>query len=136
MTIIIVDNFGFGSIGALSEQSGSQAFGCRFNERGDGPRLDGERLEVDFAANAASFGAAVFRADTADTFRTALADARAHDGTAVVYVRVDAQGRFGGSGAWWDVPVAEVSTLESTQAAREIYETNKQQERLYLTPTA
>jgi len=136
MTIIIVDNFGFGSIGALSEQSGAQAFGCRFNERGASGRHDGTRLEVDFAANAASFGAAVFTADTADTFRTALADARAYDGTAVVYVRVDAQGRFGGSGAWWDVPVAEVSTLDSTLAAREVYEVNKQQERLYLTPTA
>jgi len=135
MTIIIVDNFGYGSIAALSEQSGAEAFGCRFQERGEGIRLDGPRLEVDFAANAASFGAYVLRADTAAGFRAALADARAHNGTSVVYVRVDEQGRFGGSGAWWDVPVAEVATLASTLAAREAYDAHKQQEHLYLTPT-
>ena len=49
-----------------------------------------------------------------------------------MYVRVDAQGRFGGSGAWWDVPVAEVSTLESTQQAREVYERNRADQHLYL----
>ncbi|GAA3339249.1 3D-(3,5/4)-trihydroxycyclohexane-1,2-dione acylhydrolase (decyclizing) [Curtobacterium pusillum] len=136
MTIVIVDNFGYGSIAALSETLGSQTFGTRFNERGEALRHDGRRLEVDFVANAASYGAEVFSADTADTFRKALDDARAYDGTAVVYVRVDAQGRFGGSGAWWDVPVAEVSTLESTKDARATYEQNKEEQRLYLTQSA
>jgi 3D-(3,5/4)-trihydroxycyclohexane-1,2-dione acylhydrolase (decyclizing) len=136
MTIVIVDNFGYGSIAALSETLGSQTFGTRFNERGDALRHDGRRLEVDFVQNAASYGAEVFSADTADTFRSALDQARAFDGTSVVYVRVDAQGRFGGSGAWWDVPVAEVSTLESTQAARAVYEEHKREQHLYLTQSA
>ncbi|MBK0296777.1 hypothetical protein IAE22_33195, partial [Bacillus sp. S34] len=86
--------------------------------------------------NAASYGAEVFSADTADTFRSALDQARAHDGASVVYVRVDAQGRFGGSGAWWDVPVAEVSTLDSTRDARATYEEHKREQRLYLTQSA
>ena len=64
--------------------------------------------------------------------RDALASAKAYDGTSVVYVQVDAQGRFGGSGAWWDVPVAEVSTLDSTKAAREVYESHKAEQHLYL----
>ena len=132
MTVVIVDNLGYGSIAALSETLGSQTFGTRFNERGDGMRHDGERIEVDFAANAASMGAAVFTADTADTLRKALDEARATPGTTVVSVRVDAQGRFGGSGAWWDVPVAEVSTLGSTQRAREVYEGKRADQRLYL----
>jgi 3D-(3,5/4)-trihydroxycyclohexane-1,2-dione acylhydrolase (decyclizing) len=136
MTIVVVDNYGYGSIAALSEQSGAQAFGCRFNERGEALRLDGTRIEVDFPANAASYGATVFTADTAETFRDGLAAARATRGTSVVYVQVDAQGRFGGSGAWWDVPVAEVSTLESTQQARAAYEQNREGQHLYLVPSA
>ncbi|HEX4401995.1 MAG TPA: 3D-(3,5/4)-trihydroxycyclohexane-1,2-dione acylhydrolase (decyclizing) [Galbitalea sp.] len=132
MTVVIVDNFGYGSIAALSETLGSQTFGTRFNLRSDGYRHEGERIEVDFAANAASYGACVFTASTGDSLTEALAAAKAHDGTSVVYVRVDAQGRFGGSGAWWDVPVAEVSELDSTKSAREVYEESRRGQRLYL----
>lgn len=132
ITFVIVDNYGYGSIAALSETRGAQAFGTRFHERSGTGRHDGDRLEVDFAANAASYGAKVWTAATADAFRDALAEAKAFDGTSVVYVQVDAQGRFGGSGAWWDVPVAEVSTLESTQQARAEYETARAAQRLYL----
>ncbi|MEZ3161163.1 3D-(3,5/4)-trihydroxycyclohexane-1,2-dione acylhydrolase (decyclizing) [Microbacterium sp. BWT-B31] len=132
ITFIIVDNFGYGSIAALSETLGSQTFGTRFHERGSGTRHDGSRLEVDFAANAASYGAKVWSADNATDFAAALQEAKDYDGTSIVYVRVDAQARFGGSGAWWDVPVAEVSALESTQHARVVYEENRAKQHLYL----
>ncbi|MFC6355392.1 3D-(3,5/4)-trihydroxycyclohexane-1,2-dione acylhydrolase (decyclizing) [Luethyella okanaganae] len=132
MTIVIVDNYGYGSIAALSESRGSQGFACRFNERGKGERHDGARIEVDFAANAASYGATVWRADNAESFRAALSEATAFEGTSVVYVQVDAQARFGGSGAWWDVPVAEVSTLESSTLARQEYEREREAQHLFL----
>lgn len=132
MTFVIVDNFGYGSIAALSETVGSQAFGCRFNERGEALRHDGERLEVDFAKNAESLGAEVWTADTADTFSAALEEAKAYDGTSVVYVRVDSQARFGGSGAWWEVAVPEVTELDSGHEARRVYEEHKAGQRLYL----
>lgn len=132
MTFVIVDNHGYGSIAALSETVGSQAFGTRFNERGSASMHDGRRLDVDFATNAASYGAKVLTADNADNFASALETAKAFDGTSVVYVLVDAQARFGGSGAWWEVPVPEVSTLESTQEARRSYEENITAQRLYL----
>lgn len=132
MTFVIVDNQGYGSIAALSDTLGSQTFGTRFNERGEALRHDGARLEVDFVANAASYGAKVWSADTAETFRSALEDAKAYEATSVVYVQVDSQARFGGSGAWWDVPVAEVSTLDSTLEARTRYEEAQAHQRLYL----
>lgn len=132
MTFVIVDNQGYGSIAALSDTLGSQIFGTRFNERGEALRHDGARLEVDFVANAASYGAKVWSADTAETFRAALEEAKAHEATSVVYVQVDSQARFGGSGAWWDVPVAEVSTLDSTLEARTRYEEAQAHQRLYL----
>jgi 3D-(3,5/4)-trihydroxycyclohexane-1,2-dione acylhydrolase (decyclizing) len=36
------------------------------------------------------------------------------------------------SEAWWDVPVAEVSALASTQKAREAYDEAKRAQRPYL----
>ena len=132
LTVVIVDNHGYGSIAALSDTLGSQAFGTRFNLRGRDGLLDGDRIDVDFAANAASYGAPVFTAETAERLRAALKQALDVDGPSVVYVKVDAQARFGGSGAWWDVPVAAVSSLESTKQARAAYEQARAEQALYL----
>lgn len=132
LTVVLVDNHGYGSIAALSETLGSQTFGTRFNHRGGDGRHSGGRIDIDLPANARSYGAEVFEASTADGLRTALEKAAASAGTSVVYVKVDSQARFGGSGAWWDVPVAEVSELESTQQAREVYVDKRADQRLYL----
>ena len=122
ITVLLVDNYGYGSIAALSETRGSQGFACRFNYRGEDGQFSEDRIDIDLAANAASYGADVFTAATADELQKALADAAGIDNTVVIYVKVDAKGRFGGSGAWWDVPVSEVSELDSTQQARKEYE--------------
>jgi 3D-(3,5/4)-trihydroxycyclohexane-1,2-dione acylhydrolase (decyclizing) len=132
LTVILVDNHGYGSIGALSETLGSQGFGTRFTHRGDDGRLSGDRIAIDLPANARSLGADVLEASTADQLRSALAKAAESDHTTVIYTRVDEQGRFGGSGAWWDVPVAETSTLETTQAARATYAEMADQQRRHL----
>ena len=133
ITVLLVDNYGYGSIAALSETRGSQGFACRFNHRDDdGQFSDDARVDIDLAANAASYGAAVLTAATAAELTQALADAKGIDNTVVIYVKVDAKGRFGGSGAWWDVPVSEVSELDSTQQARKEYEAEVAGQRLYL----
>ena len=132
ITILLVDNYGYGSIAALSETRGSQAFACRFNYRGEDGQFSEDRIDIDLAANAASYGADVFTATTADELKKALADAADTENTAVVYVKVDAKGRFGGSGAWWDVPVSEISELDSTRDARKEYEEQIASQRLYL----
>jgi 3D-(3,5/4)-trihydroxycyclohexane-1,2-dione acylhydrolase (decyclizing) len=132
ITVVLVDNHGYGSIAALSETRGSQGFATRFNYRGDDGQFSEERIEIDLAANAGSLGADVFRASTATELRDALQQAAASQNTAVVYVKVDSQGRFGGSGAWWDVPVSEVSQLPSTVQARKEYDEQRADQRLYL----
>ena len=38
------------------------------------------------------------------------------------------------SPAWWDVPVSEVATLESTREARTTYERQKARQRSHLRP--
>jgi len=133
ITVLLVDNYGYGSIAALSETRGSQGFACRFNYRGDDGQFDDEnRIGIDLAANAASYGADVLTASTAEELQKALVDAAGLENTVVIYIKVDAKGRFGGSGAWWDVPVPETSELDSTQAARTEYEAEVANQRLYL----
>lgn len=133
ITVLLVDNSGYGSIAALSDTRGSQAFACRFSHRDSEGQFDDDNLVgIDLAANAASYGADVLTASTAAELRSALASAADIDNTVVIYVKVDAKGRFGGSGAWWDVPVSETSELESTQQARAEYEAEIAHQRLYL----
>ncbi|MFF9126744.1 hypothetical protein ACF09J_26260 [Streptomyces sp. NPDC014889] len=96
--------------------------------------LDGDTLPVDLAANAASLGADVIRARGLDGFREALATALAAEHTTVVHVETDPLVPVPDSDAWWDVPVAEVSALPTTTAARAAYEQHKGAQRPLLTP--
>ena len=133
LNIILVDNRGFASIGSLSESLGSQRFGTSYRYRNpDTGLLDGGVLPVDLAANAASLGADVLRTHTIAEFRKALEQARAADQTTVVYVETDPLAPVPSSQSWWDVPVSEVSALESTQKARAAYEAAKRAQRIYL----
>ena len=90
------------------------------------------RLEVDFAANAASLGAHVIRATTGDDLKRALEEARRQERTTVIVVEVDKEVRVPGYESWWDVPVAEVSEMESVKLAREAYDEAKKRERNFL----
>jgi 3D-(3,5/4)-trihydroxycyclohexane-1,2-dione acylhydrolase (decyclizing) len=133
LTIVLVQNHGFASIGALSESLGSQRFGTRYRYRdAETGRLDGDTLPVDLAANAASLGADVLWATTIEEFESALRDARDRPRTTVVHVVTDPLAPAPSSEAWWDVPVAEVAELESTRTARATYEQSKQTQRTFL----
>jgi 3D-(3,5/4)-trihydroxycyclohexane-1,2-dione acylhydrolase (decyclizing) len=131
--VVLVQNHGFASIGALSESVGSQRFGTfyRYRDPGTG-RLDGDVLPVDLAANAASLGVHVLRADGIDELRAALLEARTCDGPVLVHVETDPLVPAPDGGSWWDVPVAEVSPLDTTTAARTAYEKRKADQRPYL----
>jgi 3D-(3,5/4)-trihydroxycyclohexane-1,2-dione acylhydrolase (decyclizing) len=133
LTVVIVDNHGFGSIGSLSESLGSQRFGTSYRYRNSGTGLlDGAVLPVDLAANAASLGADVLRASTIKDFTGALEQAKASDRTTAIYIQADPLAPAPSSENWWDVPVAEVSALASTQKARAAYEEAKRDQRPYL----
>jgi len=135
LVVVLVQNHGFASIGALSETVGVPRFGTNYRYRGDSGRLDGDILPVDLAANAASLGAKVLRADTLGSFRACLREALAATRTTVVHVECDLDTGSPPSGAWWDVPVAEVSTTPATGAARSAYEQAKTHQRGHLSPS-
>lgn len=128
LVVVLVQNHGFASIGALSESVGAQRFGTRYRYRTP-TGLDGDVLPVDLAANAASLGADVLTARTAGELREALVGARAASRTTVVQVETDPGKPAPDGDAWWDVPVAEVSELDTVREARARYEKDKQAQR-------
>jgi 3D-(3,5/4)-trihydroxycyclohexane-1,2-dione acylhydrolase (decyclizing) len=133
--LVLVQNHGFASIGSLSESLGSQRFGTSYRYRDESGRLQGDKLPVDLAANAASLGADVIRVATAGEFADAVKVAKANDHTTVIHVETDPLIYAPDSESWWDVPVGQVSSLESTQAAYQTYAEWKKVQRPYVRPT-
>ena len=138
LTIVLVDNRGYSSIGSLSRSLGTDGFGTLYRYRSNGSiGVDSnqdslEQLPVDLAANAESLGAHVIRTKTVDEFRAGLETAKEEPGTVVIAVEVDRYEGVPGYESWWDVPVAAVSEVASVQEARERYEAAKQAERSHL----
>ena len=133
LTIVVLDNHGFASIGGLSHAVGCSGFVTQHRYRD--PRtgeLDGEVLPIDLAANAASLGAHAIRACTASAIRDAIDAARRGDRTTAIVIPVDPDARVGGYESWWDVPVAEVSTIDAVQRARDEYVRAREAEREFL----
>lgn len=148
LTVILMDNTGFRSIGSLSRSLGQDGFGTRYvypdqveaaHRNGqsynglptDESGYDVDPLPVDLATNAESLGCHVIRCQSVSDVVQALEDAKSVDRTTVIYVPDDRY--LGVQGySWWDVPVAEVSELDSVNAAREEWEEMRTQERYYI----
>jgi 3D-(3,5/4)-trihydroxycyclohexane-1,2-dione acylhydrolase (decyclizing) len=133
LIVVLVQNHGFASIGALSQSLGSQRFGTRYRYR-TATGLDGDVLPVDLAANAASLGARVIPVSGITELEKAFADAQASDVTTVIHIETDPLVPAPDSPAWWDVPVAEVASLASTRDARVAYQEQKARQRSHLRP--
>ncbi|HEX4011938.1 MAG TPA: 3D-(3,5/4)-trihydroxycyclohexane-1,2-dione acylhydrolase (decyclizing) [Solirubrobacteraceae bacterium] len=142
IVIVLVDNHGYASIGALSRSVGSAGFGThhRFaangslpvDDAGQAPAAEADALPVDLAANAASLGARVIRAASIADLRSALAGAAGADGPVVVCIETDRYAGVPSYDGWWDVPVAEVSEQPTVQAARDRYERSITAQRQFL----
>ena len=128
LTIVLVDNHGFNSIGSLSRSLGTDGFGTQYRYRRNGSLgLDSDTspapyLPVDLAANAESLGARVIRCRTIDDLRAGLETAKGDAGTVVLAIEVDRYEGVPAYESWWDVPVAEVSEVAAVQEARKAYE--------------
>jgi 3D-(3,5/4)-trihydroxycyclohexane-1,2-dione acylhydrolase (decyclizing) len=128
LTIVLVDNHGYNSIGSLSRSLGTDGFGTQYRYRQNGSLgVDSDDpttqlLPVDLAANAESLGAKVIRCRTIDELRNGLVAAKGEDATVVLAIEVDRYEGVPGYESWWDVPVAEVSEVEAVKAARLEYD--------------
>lgn len=132
LNIVLLDNHGFASIGGLSDAVGVHEFGTHYKMRDARTgQLDGARVPTDLAANAESLGAYVLRPEGREGLMKAIAEARRVDRTTVIAVEVDREVRVPSYGSWWDVPVAEVSTVEAVQRARAEFERTVKRERYF-----
>jgi 3D-(3,5/4)-trihydroxycyclohexane-1,2-dione acylhydrolase (decyclizing) len=128
LTIVLVDNHGFNSIGSLSRSLGTDGFGTLYRYRQNGSLgVDSDTspapvLPIDLAANAESLGAKVIRCRTIAELRSGLEAAKGEDSTVVLAIEVDRYEGVPGYESWWDVPVAEVSEAKAVQEARLAYE--------------
>lgn len=130
LTIVLINNHGFSSIGGLSQSVGSGGFGTRYRYRNpETGQLDGARLPVDFASNARSLGAHVIEAADLPSLQAALQAAKAQSRTTVVVVETDPEERVPSYESWWDVPIAEVSESRAVGEARKRYEKALSRER-------
>jgi 3D-(3,5/4)-trihydroxycyclohexane-1,2-dione acylhydrolase (decyclizing) len=138
LTVVLVDNQGFASIGALSRSKGSAGFGTRYSYRTDGSlgddsgKRESDPLPVDLALNAEGLGAHVIRARNVEELRDALVAARDIEHTVVIHVPVDRYEGVPGYESWWDVPVAEVSESGNLDVAREEHERGSRKRRWYV----
>jgi 3D-(3,5/4)-trihydroxycyclohexane-1,2-dione acylhydrolase (decyclizing) len=132
LVVVLLDNHGFGCIHGLAGSCGAHnTFNqFRFREPSTG-MLTGDYLPIDFAANAASLGAKVLCATTRDDLQRALEQAKQNERTTVIVMEIDPHSNVPSYDAWWDVPVAEVSSSDSVQQARRAYDELRARERWF-----
>jgi 3D-(3,5/4)-trihydroxycyclohexane-1,2-dione acylhydrolase (decyclizing) len=134
MTVVLLDNHGFRCIKNLAGGCGGENPFNDFRYRDpQSGTFTGDVLPLDFAANAASLGAAVLTAHDPGALADALQRARERrDRPVVIVVETDTREEVPGYDSWWDVPVAEVSASASVREARAVYEGNLSRERVFL----
>ncbi len=136
LTIVLMDNHGFNSIGGLSRSLGQKGFGTRYafpvkNKLPDDTSKAVKALPVDFAMNSRGLGAHVIECTTYDDFVAAFKESKKTDRTTVICIRNDRYAGVPGYESWWDVPVAEVSEMESVRKARKEWEKKRKSERFF-----
>jgi 3D-(3,5/4)-trihydroxycyclohexane-1,2-dione acylhydrolase (decyclizing) len=126
ITVIISENHGYQVIRQLQMARAGRSFGNEFRarEKSSG-RLEGEYLNIDFAGNAESLGARVWKATTPDQVRSALREARAEQRPCAIVVETEKHRYLPGSEVWWDVAPAEATNDELTQQIRTQYEKDR-----------
>ncbi len=118
LIIVVLDNRGFGCINRLQQSCGSDGYNNLMESSYATP--DAAPV-VDFAAHAAALGAVAEKVDSLDDLASSLARARAADKTTVVVIETDPGAATAAGGAWWDVPIAEVSVQPAVAEAGRRY---------------
>lgn len=131
--LVVLQNHGWSSIGALSESLGSQRFGTKYRMRDESSgKLDGSTLPFDIPANIRSYGLEVQEVSDTESFREAYRRAEESAEATAIVVNTNLYGPHPPGSGWWDVPVSQTSRLESTQRASAEYEAARAPQRHYL----
>lgn len=136
ITIILINNEGYASIGGLSDSVGGEGFGTHFKYRNpETGQLDGDFLPVDLAKNAESLGAVVYKPKGINEYIAALSKAKKNERTTLIYVETIRDRKMAGYGySWWEVPVPEISDSNEVQKVRKQYEKDRKLQKKYIKP--
>ncbi|MDN5929154.1 MAG: 3D-(3,5/4)-trihydroxycyclohexane-1,2-dione acylhydrolase (decyclizing) [Hyphomicrobiales bacterium] len=121
LTIVLLDNRGFGCINRLQMATG----GANFNNLLKDTRHD-VLPDIDFVKHAEGLGALAEHVSSTGDLEAALKRARASDRTTVIVIDTDPLVSTEAGGHWWDVAVPEVSVRKEVNAARKAYEKTRQ----------
>ncbi|MCV3239621.1 3D-(3,5/4)-trihydroxycyclohexane-1,2-dione acylhydrolase (decyclizing) [Mesorhizobium sp. ZC-5] len=125
LTIVVLDNRGFGCINRLQMATG----GANFNNLLKDARHE-VLPEIDFAAHAASMGAWTKKVGSVGELETALNEAAGIERTTVLVIDTDPLISTDAGGHWWDVAVPEVSVRPSVNKARKDYDEKRKMQRV------
>ena len=117
LTIVVLDNEGYGCINRLQMATGGANFNNLLKDTHH-VTLPG----IDFAAHAASMGAVARKVGSISELEAALNLAAGDDRTSVIVIDTDPLITTDAGGHWWDVAVPEVSSRPEVNAARAEYE--------------
>ncbi len=117
LTVILLDNRGFGCINRLQHASGGE----RFNNLFDYNTTHAVSPDIDFAAHAKSLGAISEKVSSLADLEAALKKSKGNDRTTLIVIDTDPMQSTDAGGNWWDVAIPEVSTRSQVRAARKNY---------------
>lgn len=126
ITIVLLDNHGFGCINRLQMATG----GANFNNLWQDCIMQ-EQPQIDFRAHAESMGAIAVKVSSISELEAELAKAKTADRTTVVVIDTDPLITTDAGGHWWDVAVPETSPRKQVAGAREAYEVAKRLQRVF-----
>jgi len=124
LTVVVLDNRGFGCINRLQQATGGAAFNNLWDDCLSGAA---GAPDIDFAAHARALGTLAEQVDGIASLEAALQRARQADRSTVICLSTDPYVSTEG-GAWWEVAVPEVSERETVVAAHQQYLAAKQQQ--------
>ncbi|MGQ3296480.1 MAG: thiamine pyrophosphate-dependent enzyme, partial [Shinella sp.] len=116
LTIVVLDNRGYGCINRLQMGTG----GANFNNLLKDSMIE-MMPDIDFRAHAESMGAVAVKVSSIADLETAIQNSKGNDRTSVIVIDTDPLITTKEGGHWWDVAVPEVSPREEVNKAREAY---------------
>ena len=118
LTLVLLDNRGFGCINRLQHASGGE----RFNNLFEHNTVQAEAPAIDFAAHARSLGAIAEKVSSIADLERALIRSKTNTRSTVIVIDTDPMISTAAGGTWWEVAIPEVSERETVRAARKHYE--------------
>jgi 3D-(3,5/4)-trihydroxycyclohexane-1,2-dione acylhydrolase (decyclizing) len=112
LTVVVLDNRGYGCINRLQQSCGGEPFNNL---------LPGVPA-IDFTAHARALGAQASAVADLGELEQALRSAASATRTTVIVIETDPAKSTAAGGAWWDVPVPEVSSSSAVRQAYANYE--------------